>query len=40
MVPAPERLPMTVGKSLLKDNMENSLKYLDEFMVRRLQQTV
>ncbi|KAK3897548.1 hypothetical protein C8A05DRAFT_38900 [Staphylotrichum tortipilum] len=38
--PAPERLPMTAGKSLLKSDMEQSLEYLDEFMVGRLAQTV
>ncbi|KAG0577614.1 hypothetical protein KC19_5G167900 [Ceratodon purpureus] len=39
-VPAPERQPMTAGKSLLKDNTKDSLAFLDEFMVRRLKQTV
>ncbi|KAK3356582.1 hypothetical protein B0T25DRAFT_537007 [Lasiosphaeria hispida] len=39
-VPAPERIPMTAGKSLLKDNMDESLEFLDQFMVSRLQQTV
>ncbi|KAI1381467.1 hypothetical protein F4677DRAFT_126953 [Hypoxylon crocopeplum] len=38
--PAPERLPMTAGKSLLKSELENSLQFLDEFMTRRLAQTV
>ncbi|KAK9416725.1 putative indoleamine 2,3-dioxygenase [Seiridium unicorne] len=38
--PAPERLPMTAGKSLLKSDLEHSLQFLDEFMVRRLTQTV
>ncbi|KAK6084492.1 hypothetical protein SCUP234_03281 [Seiridium cupressi] len=38
--PAPERLPMTAGKSLLKSDLEQSLQFLDEFMVRRLTQTV
>ncbi|EAQ90289.1 hypothetical protein CHGG_02224 [Chaetomium globosum CBS 148.51] len=38
--PAPERLPMTAGKSLLKEDMDQSLEYLDEFMVGRLAQTV
>jgi len=38
--PAPERLPMTAGKSLLKSDMEQSLEYLDEFMVGRLAKTV
>lgn len=38
--PAPERLPMTAGKSLLSSNIEESLEYLDGFMVRRLAQTV
>ncbi|KAK0658054.1 hypothetical protein B0T16DRAFT_426019 [Cercophora newfieldiana] len=40
LVPAPERLPMTAGKSLLKADMEESLEFLDAFMVGRLQQTV
>ncbi|KAK0631240.1 hypothetical protein B0T14DRAFT_420414 [Immersiella caudata] len=40
LVPAPERLPMTAGKSLLKAGMEESLEFLDAFMVGRLQQTV
>ncbi|KAK4444714.1 hypothetical protein QBC34DRAFT_474141 [Podospora aff. communis PSN243] len=40
LVPAPERLPMTAGKSLLKADMETSLEFLDAFMVGRLQQTV
>ncbi|KAL5116567.1 hypothetical protein ACEQ8H_005563 [Pleosporales sp. CAS-2024a] len=38
--PAPERLPMTAGKSLLAPEMEESLKFLDVFMERRLAQTV
>lgn len=38
--PAPERLPMTAGKSLLKEDMDQSLLFLDQFMVGRLQQTV
>ncbi|KAH8890621.1 hypothetical protein GQ53DRAFT_794661 [Thozetella sp. PMI_491] len=38
--PAPERLPMTAGKSLLKPDLELSLKFLDGFMVQRLEQTV
>ncbi|KAI0381402.1 hypothetical protein F5Y04DRAFT_280934 [Hypomontagnella monticulosa] len=38
--PAPERLPMTAGKSLLKSDIETSLQFLDEFMVGRLAQTV
>ncbi|KAL1836300.1 hypothetical protein VTJ49DRAFT_5324 [Mycothermus thermophilus] len=38
--PAPERLPMTAGKSLLKSDMDTSLEYLDEFMLGRLAQTV
>ncbi|KFA64304.1 hypothetical protein S40285_10373 [Stachybotrys chlorohalonatus IBT 40285] len=38
--PAPELLPMTAGKSLLKSDLEQSLEYLDEFMVGRLMQTV
>ncbi|KAF1840882.1 uncharacterized protein K460DRAFT_410277 [Cucurbitaria berberidis CBS 394.84] len=37
---APERLPMTAGKSLLEPNIDQSLQFLDEFMVRRLSQTV
>lgn len=31
---------MTAGKSLLKSDLEQSLEYLDEFMVGRLMQTV
>ncbi|KAI1082078.1 hypothetical protein F5B20DRAFT_588167 [Whalleya microplaca] len=38
--PAPERLPMTAGKSLLKAEIGQSLQFLDEFMVRRLGETV
>ncbi|KAL2125675.1 hypothetical protein VTJ04DRAFT_2040 [Mycothermus thermophilus] len=38
--PAPERLPMTAGKSLLKSDIETSLEYLDGFMLGRLAQTV
>ncbi|KAK4185422.1 hypothetical protein QBC35DRAFT_503696 [Podospora australis] len=38
--PAPERLPMTAGKSLLKDSIDDSLEMLDQFMMGRLQQTV
>ncbi|KAK0658488.1 hypothetical protein QBC41DRAFT_351389 [Cercophora samala] len=38
--PAPERLPMTAGKSLLKEDVDQSLVFLDQFMVGRLQQTV
>ncbi|RMZ72078.1 Indoleamine 23-dioxygenase [Pyrenophora seminiperda CCB06] len=38
--PAPERLPMTAGKSLLKPSIEDSFEFLDKFMVRRLGQTV
>lgn len=38
--PAPERLHMTAGKSLLKPGLDESLESLDEFMVRRLAQTV
>ncbi|KAH7318230.1 hypothetical protein B0I35DRAFT_237799 [Stachybotrys elegans] len=37
--PAPERLPMTAGKSLLKADIENSLEFLDGFMLRRIMQT-
>ncbi|GAB1316971.1 Indoleamine 2,3-dioxygenase [Madurella fahalii] len=40
MVPAPERLPMTAGKSLLKADMDHSMQFLDSFMLGRLQQTV
>jgi len=40
LVPAPERLPMTAGKSLLKADIEQSIEFLDGFMVGRLQQTV
>ncbi|KAI0481314.1 hypothetical protein GGR56DRAFT_688989 [Xylariaceae sp. FL0804] len=38
--PAPERVPMTAGKSLLASNTEESLRTLDTFMARRLSQTV
>ncbi|KAH7324732.1 hypothetical protein B0I35DRAFT_406506 [Stachybotrys elegans] len=38
--PAPERLPMMAGKSLLGPTMSESLQYLDNFMVGRLQQTI
>ena len=31
---------MTAGKSLLKEDMEQSLQFLDAFMLGRLQQTV
>lgn len=31
---------MTAGKSLLKEDMDQSLQFLDEFMLGRLQQTV
>ena len=31
---------MTAGKSLLKSDMEQSLEFLDQFMVGRLAQTV
>lgn len=31
---------MTAGKSLLKPSLDQSLALLDEFMVRRLDQTV
>lgn len=33
-------MPMTAGKSLLKDNMDASLDFLDQFMVKRISQTV
>ncbi|KAK4221413.1 hypothetical protein QBC38DRAFT_377177 [Podospora fimiseda] len=39
-VPAPERMPMTAGKSLLKDDSVGGIDFLDQFMVKRLQQTV
>ncbi|KAK7747507.1 hypothetical protein SLS53_001762 [Cytospora paraplurivora] len=38
--PAPERLPMTAGKSLLNGDMDQSLEFLDQFMIRRFEQTV
>ncbi|KAI1394364.1 uncharacterized protein F4822DRAFT_387985 [Hypoxylon trugodes] len=39
--PAPERVPMTAGKSVLKaDTMDQSFPFLDVFMVQRLNQTV
>ena len=38
--PAPERLPMTAGKSLLASDLNASMDFLDEFMGKRLQQTV
>jgi len=31
---------MTAGKSLLKADMEQSMEFLDAFMIGRLQQTV
>ena len=31
---------MTAGKSLLKSDIEQSLQFLDTFMVKRLAQTV
>lgn len=37
--PAPERLPMTAGKSLLKSDTDQSLQFLDGFMIGRLAQT-
>lgn len=37
--PAPERFPMTAGKSMLSSDLEQSLEVLDEFMVTRLKQT-
>lgn len=40
--PAPERLPMTAGKSVLGGGgvgMEEALKPLDEMLVRRLTET-
>ncbi|KAK3386457.1 hypothetical protein B0H63DRAFT_540340 [Podospora didyma] len=40
MIPAPERLPMTAGKSLLKADMEASMEFLDGFMLARLRQTL
>ncbi|KAK3988821.1 hypothetical protein QBC44DRAFT_96995 [Cladorrhinum sp. PSN332] len=39
-VPAPERIPMTAGKSLLKGDSSGGIEFLDEFMIKRLQQTV
>lgn len=38
--PAPERLPMTAGKSLLKTDMDQSLEFLEGFMNGRLMQTI
>ncbi|KAK4166957.1 hypothetical protein QBC43DRAFT_376906 [Cladorrhinum sp. PSN259] len=40
--PAPERMPMTAGKSLLQalDSGEGGMTALDEFMMKRLRQTV
>lgn len=38
--PAPERHPMTAGKSMLSSNLETSLTALDTFIVTRLKQTV
>lgn len=38
--PAPERLPMTAGKSVLKgDTLSDALKVLDDLMVTRLRET-
>jgi hypothetical protein len=37
---APERLQMTAGKSLLGATFESSFAFLDEFMIRRMGQTV
>lgn len=31
---------MTAGKSVLASNMDTSLEFLDEFMVKRLRQTI
>ncbi|KKY32254.1 hypothetical protein UCDDA912_g07795 [Diaporthe ampelina] len=38
--PAPERLPMTAGKSLLKADMDQSLEFLEGFMTGRLVRTM
>ncbi|KAA8627102.1 hypothetical protein TUN199_03420 [Pyrenophora tritici-repentis] len=38
--PAPERLPMTAGMSLLKPSIDESIEFLDVFMVRRLGETI
>ncbi|KAM7210852.1 hypothetical protein V8F06_013766 [Rhypophila decipiens] len=39
--PAPERLPMTAGKSVLKgDTLNEALKVLDDMMATRLRETV
>jgi hypothetical protein len=37
---APERAPMTAGKSTLEGSFEESMAFLDEFMVKRIAQTV
>jgi hypothetical protein len=37
---APERVPMTAGKSTLEGSFEDGMAFLDEFMVKRLTQTV
>ncbi|KAJ3498993.1 hypothetical protein NLG97_g698 [Lecanicillium saksenae] len=38
--PAPERYPMTAGKSMLHADLDQSLHSLDQFMVTRLNETV
>ena len=42
--PAPERLPMTAGKSVLggatEEEAQAALRFLDEILARRLKETV
>lgn len=39
--PAPERFPMTAGKSVLKGNdVKDALKVLDAMLINRLKETV
>lgn len=38
--PAPERLPMTAGKHILKQDIASSIEFLDGFMTKRIAQTV
>ena len=37
--PAPERLTMTAGKSVLEGDIKDALKVLDKMLVTRLQET-
>ncbi|KAK1918933.1 hypothetical protein P3342_001062 [Pyrenophora teres f. teres] len=38
--PAPERVPMTAGKSVLERSIDENFEFLDVFMTSRLRQTV